>query len=259
VILTKKNDVPLRKKNFFTSWQLSVATVSLVLGFLFSIQFKSQAEHRASASIPNRRIEDLANLLKESEEKRNSQEKTLVELRTELDKLKKDTNLNVVKKKEPESRGKMVLTGLTPLIGPGIVVTLNDSKNAMEQGENPANGIVHNEDLLKVANELNAAGAEAISINGNRLIATSEISCAGPTILINKNRVTPPFEIAAIGNPDQMIAALEMRGGILETIRFFGLESNIVKKEEVSVPAYTGSLDFKYSKPATVSSVKEEL
>jgi uncharacterized protein YlxW (UPF0749 family) len=233
--------------------------VSLVLGFLFSIQFKSQAEHRASASIPSRRIEDLTNLLKESEEKRTSQEKTLVELRVELDKLKKDSTVNVVKKKEPESRGKMVLTGLTALTGPGIIVMLNDSKNALEQGENPANGIVHNEDLLKVANELNAAGAEAISINGNRLIATSEISCAGPTILINKNRVTPPFEIVAIGNSEAMIASLEMRGGILETIKFFGLESTIEKKEEVSIPAYTGSLDFKYSKPVVLSSTKDEL
>lgn len=235
------------KKNFITSWQLSVATASLFLGFLLSIQFKSQAEHRASANIPSRRIEDMTNLLKESEEKRDSLEKSILSLKEELTKLKKGSNSG--DKREFESKSSLVLTGFTPVSGPGIIVVLNDSKEVLEKGENPANGIVHNEDLLKIANELNAAGAEAISINGNRLIATSEISCAGPTILINKNRVAPPFEIVAIGKPETMISALEMRGGILETIKFFGLESKIEKKDEVTVPAYTGSIDLKYSKP----------
>lgn len=239
------------KKNFITSWQLSVASASLFLGFLLSIQFKSQAEHRASANIPSRRIEDMTNLLKESEEKRISLEKSILDLREQLDKVKNG-------KKDNESNVSLILTGFTPVRGSGIVVTLNDSKEALEKGENPANGIVHNEDLLKVTNELNAAGAEAISINGNRLIATSEISCAGPTILVNKNRVAPPFEIRAIGKSETMTAALEMRGGILETIKFFGLESKIEKKDDIVIPAYTGTIDLKYSKPLPANS-KEDL
>ncbi|MFN8578803.1 MAG: DUF881 domain-containing protein [Candidatus Sericytochromatia bacterium] len=239
------------KKNFITSWQLSVASASLFLGFLLSIQFKSQAEHRASSNIPSRRIEDMTNLLKESEEKRISLEKSILELREQLDKVKNG-------KKETESNVSLILTGFTPVKGAGIVVTLNDSKEVLEKGENPANGIVHNEDLLKVTNELNAAGAEAISINGNRLIATSEISCAGPTILVNKNRVAPPFEILAIGKAETMTAALEMRGGILETIKFFGLEAKIEKKNDIVIPAYTGTIDLKYSKPLSVNS-KEDL
>ena len=238
-----------------TSWQFSVATASLFLGFLLSIQFKSQAEHRAS-NIPSRRIEDMTNLLKESEEKRDSLERSLVDLRTELAKAKKNSSFAGDVK---ESKSQLVLTGLTAVTGPGIIVTLNDSKIALEKGENPANGIVHNEDLLKVANELNASGAEAVSINGNRLIATSEISCAGPTILINKNRVAPPFEIIAIGKAETMTAALEMRGGILETVKFFGLEAKIEKKDEVTVPAYNGSVDFKYSKPVMISMAKGDM
>lgn len=236
------------KKNFITSWQLSVATASLFLGFLLSMQFKSQAEHRAASNIPSRRIEDMTSLLKESEEKRETLEKSIISLREEMVKLKNNSDNN-----QSESKSTLVLTGTTPVKGQGIIVTLNDSKEVLEKGENPANGIVHNEDLLKVANELNASGAEAISINGNRLIATSEISCAGPTILINKNRVAPPFEIKAIGKTETMVAALEMRGGILETVKFFGLEAKIEKKDEVTVPAYTGTVDFKYSKPILLS------
>lgn len=247
MISTKK----LSGKSILTSWQFSVATASLVLGFLLSVQFKSQAEYRKNTAIPSRRIEDITNLLKESEEKRQSLEKSLLELRSELDEIKKNNgSLNSI--------SDSVLTGSLPVLGAGIIVTLNDSKKPLENGENPANGIVHNEDLLKIANELKSSGAEAISINGNRLISTSEISCAGPTILINKNRVTPPFEIKAIGNAETMIAAIEMRGGILETIKFFGLESKIERKNEVKVPAYNGSIAFKYSKPIRLDPEKED-
>ncbi len=246
------------KKNFLTSWQFSVATASLILGFLLSIQFKSQAEHRASASIPSRRIEELVNLLKDSEEKRVSLEKSIVELRNEVNKYKRDAVVEH-KKPDPEFKGKLVLTGAIPLAGQGILVILNDSDKPVEQGENPANGIIHDEDLLKVVNILHASGAEAISINGNRMITTSEISCAGPTILINKNRVTPPFEISAIGNSRTMTSALEMRGGILETLKIFGMKIKIEKKDDVNIPAYTGSLDFKYSKPVSLSATKEEM
>ncbi|MBC7475605.1 MAG: DUF881 domain-containing protein [Candidatus Sericytochromatia bacterium] len=245
------------KKNFITSWQLSVATASVFLGFLLSIQFKSQAEQR-SLNVPSRRVEDLANLLRNSEEKRTSLEKTLVDLRGEVEKMKKGSVLTEAKKKEPESKGMLVVTGLIPLFGPGITVTISDSQNPLENGENPANGVVHDEDLLKIVNVLHASGAEAISINGNRLISTSEISCAGPTILVNKTRVAPPFEIVAIGNGDTMSAGLKMRGGVLETLAPFGLVAKIEKKDSIQIPAYNGSLDFKYSKPVSASSAKED-
>jgi len=151
--------------------------------------------------------------------------------------------------KPDELQDKLILTGFSPIKGIGIVVKLDDGKQPIEKGENPANAILHNEDLLKITNELYASGAEAISNNDNRLISNSEISCAGPTILINKTRVTPPFEIRAIGNQDNMISALEMRGGVVEYLKFFGIQVSIEKKDEIDIPSYAGSLDFKYAKP----------
>lgn len=232
------------KKNLLTSWQFSVATTSLILGFLLSIQFKSQAEHRAS-NIPSRRIEDIAKLLKESEEKRTTLENNVADLLKEVARLKSPESIS----NEKSINDKLILTGAIPLVGIGVTVTVNDSKKSLEAGDNPANGIVHNEDLLKITNELRSSGAEAISINDNRLITNSEISCAGPTILINKNRITPPFEIRAIGKAENMISALNMRGGIIETLKFFGLEIKIEKSNAVKIPAYNGIVDFKYSKP----------
>lgn len=222
------------------------------MGFLLSVQFKSQSEHRAR-NIPSRRIEDIANLLKESEEKRKDLEKSVSSLLKEINRLKGPELISNKK----EINDKLILTGFSPLIGQGVVVILNDSKKNVENGDNPANGIVHNEDLLKITNELKSSGAEAISINDNRLISNSEISCAGPTILVNKNRLTPPFEIRAIGKPENMLSALNMRGGIIETLKFFGLEIKIEKKIDVKIPAYNGAVDFKYSKPVSAEPEKE--
>ncbi|MFN8670870.1 MAG: DUF881 domain-containing protein [Candidatus Sericytochromatia bacterium] len=243
-----------QKRKVINTWQLSVAGTSLILGFLLSVQFKSQAEQRAR-NIPSRRIEDIANLLKESEEKRKSLEKTVAELLQEVNRLKSPEAVSGSK----DLQDKMILTGFTSVIGQGVIVTINDSKKALENGDNPANGIVHNEDLLKITNELRSSGAEAISINENRLIANSEISCAGPTILVNKNRLTPPFEIKAIGKPDTMLSALNMRGGIIETLKFFGLEIKLEKKTEVKIPAYNGLVNFKYSKSILNDPEKEGL
>jgi len=233
---------------FLSTWEISVSLTSLILGFLFSLQFKSQAEQRKS--IPSRRIEELTIMLKESEEKRLDLESTIITLKSEIEKIKKTGYIN-------EDNSTKILTGFYPLEGKGIIVTINDSKVPLENGENPNNSIVHNEDLLKITNELYSGGAEAIAINNQRLISNSEITCAGPTILVNKTRITPPFVILAIGNQDNMISTLEMRGGILETLKFFGLEIKIEKKDKILIPAYNGNVDLKFSKIVDISKSKE--
>lgn len=189
-------------------------------------------------------------MLRESEEKRIDLENTIINLKEEIEKSGKTGYVN-------EDNSTKILTGFYPLIGKGITVTIDDSKVPLENGENPNNSIVHNEDLLKITNELYAGGAEAVAINGQRLISNSEITCAGPTILVNKTRITPPFIISAIGNQDNMVTTLEMRGGILETIRFFGLEVRIDKIDKISLPAYNGNIDLKFSKTLNISKSKD--
>jgi len=79
---------------------------------------------------------------------------------------------------------------------------------------------VRYDDLLKLVNELNAAGAEAIAINDERIIATTEIRNAGNYIVINTNRYSAPFEIKAIGNPDTLEAALKLLGGVADDLGY---------------------------------------
>ena len=135
------------------------------------------------------------------------------------------------------------------LTGPGVEIVIKDSAKALGKGEDPNIAIVHNDDLLRLVNELRTAGAEAVSLNDQRMVEQSEITCAGTTILVNKSRIAPPFVVRAIGDAGTMVAALLMRGGIVEYLQFYGIQVNISKKSEVLVPAFSGSTLHKFAKP----------
>ena len=130
------------------------------------------------------------------------------------------------------------------------VVTIDDSKIQSKAGENQNLYIIHDDDLLKVINELRAAGAEAISVNGQRLVATSEIRCAGPTLSVNNVRSAPPYEIRAIGDSTTLENALRMRGGVMETLQVWGIQLEVKASQAVTVPAYKGAAQFSYAKEA---------
>lgn len=127
---------------------------------------------------------------------------------------------------------------------------MDDSKIASKPGENPNLYIIHDDDLLRVINELRAAGAEAIAINGERIVAMSEIRCAGPTLSVNNNRSAPPYEIKAIGNPNNLESALKLRGGVLENFKFWGIQADLSQSDDIVIPAFKGRKSFEYAKIA---------
>lgn len=92
------------------------------------------------------------------------------------------------------------LLGLTDVTGKGIIITLKDNPNVtLESVLNPNYYIVHDNDIKMVINELKNAGAEAISVNGERIVQTTVVTCVGNVILVNDKRLSSPYEIKAIG------------------------------------------------------------
>ena len=137
---------------------------------------------------------------------------------------------------------------MTALIGEGVTVTLHDSEKVASKAENPNTYIIHDDDLLRVVNELRAAGAEAISINGQRLTATSEIRCAGPTLSVNNVRSSAPFEICAIGEKKTLNNAITMRGGVADTLNVWGIKVEVKPSEEIYIPPYKEKIHHVYAK-----------
>jgi uncharacterized protein YlxW (UPF0749 family) len=146
-----------------------------------------------------------------------------------------------------------ILAGLTPVKGPGVVITLKDSGRQTEsllRTSELSKGIIHDIDLQAVVHELFASGAEAVSVNDQRVVGRTAIRCVGPTIQINSVPISVPFVIRAIGNPDTLFAGLNLQMGVLDQIRQFdpGMV-NMQKVDGVELPAFAESTEVKYAKP----------
>lgn len=135
---------------------------------------------------------------------------------------------------------------LTNVRGSGLTVTMEDSLADFGSGIDLNNYLVHDEDISKVVNELKSAGAEAISVNGQRIISISEIRCAGTTIFINGVRIGAPFVIKAIGDPAVLESAMTMRGGNVDILKEWGIRFTITRETDIVIPKYSKAISSKY-------------
>ena len=138
-----------------------------------------------------------------------------------------------------------VLAGLSDVRGEGVVITLKDSTDTEVSLEA---GLVHDTDLTAIVTELKAAGAEAISINGQRVIATTAIRCVGPTIQVNSVKVASPFYIKAIGNSKYLESALNLKNGVVDNLKAYGIEVEIETNNSITIDKYDLVLKLKYAK-----------
>ena len=218
----------------------SVALVGLVLGVILAVQYRMTRDVQQNEAI--RRTQELAEQVEQMKMEHDVLQTQLSRMRGQLENLSTET---LAPQSKEEMDLTMIFAGITKLTGSGVEVTLKDS-NVTQKTDNSNLYLIHDEDILKVVNELKAGGAEAIAVNGQRLIATTEISCSGPTIRINKKALAPPFVITAIGNPETIEGALKMRGGVTEYLQFFGIQVSVKKLEQLAIPAYSGSIKSDY-------------
>lgn len=232
---------------FFLIW--------LVVGILLAVALKAQIQIR-TAELPSSRLPDLARAYLQEKRSAQALEEEIRNLRqraTELENALASGTKQTQVLNQSLQEAKM-LAGLTEVQGPGIELILRDStkKHAPGSIESalPDLFIIHDYDLLRVVNELRQAGAEAISINGQRIVTTTGIRCVGPVIYVNDVKMASPFVVQAIGDPDTLASALQMPGGVLADL--VGTDPKMVeikKHERVRIPAYTGSTQFRYASP----------
>ncbi|MGY4689737.1 DUF881 domain-containing protein [Salibacterium sp. K-3] len=129
-----------------------------------------------------------------------------------------------------------MLTGDVPVKGPGISVVLDDYKYVPEK-ENPNQFLVHERHIQEVLDELVLAGAEAVSVNGYRITEDTYIQCMGPVITIDSYTSTAPFVINAIGDSEQLEAAMEMNGGVQDRLVNENVQVSIQSKDRITMPA----------------------
>ena len=244
--------------NVFTSgfrhqpWVWQVTALCFVLGFLLagSLQTVSYV-HRAGAGpsrvgVPPASGASISTVRAMEEEVKNLRERN----RVLTDALGQGGNK--VQVLSDELLKINVLAGLTPIHGPGIILTFTDSKKhpPSNRAFEADKYIIHDVDLQQVINELGASGAESCSINNQRITGRTAIRCVGPTIQVNSIPIAPPFEIRAIGDPATLWGGLNLPLGVLDGIRRYDPEMfRLDKKPDITIPAFSGSTEFRFAKP----------
>jgi uncharacterized protein YlxW (UPF0749 family) len=148
-------------------------------------------------------------------------------------------------------------TGLTPLSGPGLVVTLTDAPLDQEVPDNVDDNllVVHQQDLQAVINALWAGGAEGITLQDQRIIGTTGIKCVGNTVRLHDVPYAPPYVIKAVGDPSELFDALNSSPQVQNyrgyTLPPYNLGWELEEDPKIEVPAYDEPITLQYAEPLT--------
>ncbi len=141
-----------------------------------------------------------------------------------------------------------IALGLTDVIGEGVIITLKDNQGITNESigitDDIRSYLVHDANLREIVRKLKISGAEAISINNERVVSGTSIVCSGNVIRINDRKVGSPFEIKAIGSPELLY------GNLTETITKLnnsGIIVEIQKKDNIEINKYDGTINFNYA------------
>ncbi|MCR2820807.1 DUF881 domain-containing protein [Lederbergia panacisoli] len=211
--------------------------VFLVFGFIIAFSYsQSSKEDANSHKITDRQYVMQNNLRKQiilAQDKNRELQKDLNEKQISVRNYEKDLS----KEEEmfsglaEDAEKYRMFLGKMKVKGSGIEVSLEDGE--YNQSEDANNYIVHEHHVFKVVNELYIAGASAISINGQRLNHNSYIYCNGPVITVDGNPYPAPFKIVAIGDPNNLISALNISGGVRDQIVNDNIIFSIEKKKQI--------------------------
>ncbi len=242
------------KKN---SWLWHVTLLSFVLGILLAAALKTQQTIKFKSGIPTTRLPVLARYWADERERSDNLRKEIKDLRAKLNQY--ETALGEGGSQSgllrDELQNAKFQAGLLEARGEGVQVLLQDSRKRPTDDAGPElqdEYIVHDYDIRDFVNELLASGAEAVSVNDQRVIANTSIRCVGPSIQVNNAPMAAPFVITAIGPAKDMESALRMPGGVVDQFRVLEDLSDMVKiyrKKDLRVPAYSGSTRYRYARP----------
>lgn len=230
-------------------WALSLTLVLFVLGLFLTVQWRSERAKSAAEEPTSRDV--YGTTVKRLEEEQQALKQRVAQLQKEVQTYQEWATMRQATLGElaEELKLQKVVAGVTPLKGPGLKVTLDDSKRNPAPGENPNLYIIHDYHLRDVVNLLWRAGAEAISINKERVVAITSIYSSGGTIMVNSTRLSPPFVVQAIGEPEALLR-LTSQPSALRTLKAqaeaYGLGLTVEKGQELSLPPFLGGYPTKY-------------
>ena len=221
------------------SFPLGSALVACLAGLLFVV---SAADGQAV-----RRPQDLVDYTRSKADQVEHKAAQVDALRAEVDALTSE----VTDLPGPVSVPVQVAAGSVAVSGPGLVVTLDDAPaTAARDGLSPDVLVVHQQDLQAVVNALWAGGAEAIALQDQRIVSTTSVQCVGNVLRLGGRVYSPPYTVAAIGDPDALRAALDSSPAVRAYQRDateVGLGWSVRTDDDLRLPAYSGATGLVYA------------
>lgn len=227
---------------------LLLGAVCLILTYAISIQLNTikNTNNTVSQSLKENSLRD--EVLKWKEKYDNAFEQLQKNEKELEEKRQQVASKSVVSEaRETEIKVGNNILGLTEVTGKGVIITLSDNNTGVLDVLTPIeNTLIHDEDIRVVINELKNAGAEAISVNDQRIVNTTAINCDGNVVRINGEKIGSPYTIKAIGLPESIYTSLTRRGGPIQVLNSTGAIAEIKKSNSITIPKYTGVLNNKY-------------
>ena len=229
--------------------QISIGIICILLGFMTTYQFKMISKQN-SVTDANKNMPEIISENEQLKKSKEEMQKKIAELDAktkeyENSAMGRDEQSELLFKALEETR---ILTGGTEVEGEGMIIYITPKSNIF--GSNPDSQLINDTDLVHIVNELNAADAEAISINDIRLTSRSGIRNAGNAIIINDERVSynKRVVIKAIGKKDILESAISFPGAIPQNLSQ-SCDISMEKSNEIKIPKYNKTYKFEFAKP----------
>jgi len=218
------------------SAQLLLTIVCFILGLLLVAQFRTQ--RMTSRSLLSASSADQLAMISSLVENNARLREEMEALEEQLSEYQQATGRAMLGALVQELNKIRIINGLVEVSGSGVEVTI----------DGPI-GVLDIQDLI---NELRNAGAEALTINGERLTLYSVIASTEDGVMIaNGMKPSRPYILQAIGQPETLETALLRRGGLIATLErnYDGLAVSVIKRERMVLPVYKGAIEFVYASP----------
>lgn len=218
--------------------QAVVAVLCLVLGFAMAAQVRANREDAGFATARQDELVGILDTLSQRSERLRAEIRGLRETKAELE---ADSHGDAaLAEARDRASAYAVLAGTVPAEGPGIELVIDDP-----------DGKVTPSMMLDTLQELRDAGAEAIQVDDVRTVASTYFEAAGGSgVAVGGRSISPPYRVLAIGDPHTLATALEIPGGILESLRGAGAEGVVTQREQVAVTAVRTASSPEYARPA---------
>ena len=192
----------------------------------------------------------LRDLVQNEANKIDKLENNLIDIQSEIEEITNGSVRSEIESTQVKIQQLSPVAGFTSMVGPGLVITLNDAPQvdlSIPENERPDVNdlLIHQEDVQSVVNALWAGGAQGVSLMGKRVIATSAVKCVGNTLLLHGKVYSPPFRIEAIGDVTKLSKSLrdDPNVAILQDyVDLFGLVYEVQRAALIELPPYEGSL-----------------